>query len=114
MKKKLSMIYQAETMECGLASLAMVFHYFNYPLSLSSLRLAQPVSLSWVSMAHLAAIAKSHSFNASVIKVEVEDLARFESPVILHWNLNHFVVLKRVKNGKFFIHDPARGMVIES
>ena len=34
-------------------------------------------------------------------------------PAILHWNLNHFVVLTKVSRGlrgaRYHIHDPARG-----
>ena len=31
-------------------------------------------------------------------------------PCILHWDLNHFVVLKEVRRGQAVIHDPARGV----
>ena len=31
-------------------------------------------------------------------------------PCVLHWDLNHFVVLKEVRRGQAVIHDPARGV----
>ena len=32
------------------------------------------------------------------------------TPCILHWDLNHFVVLKSVGRGGITIHDPAEGV----
>ncbi|WP_395174453.1 cysteine peptidase family C39 domain-containing protein [Roseibium alexandrii] len=43
------------------------------------------------------------------LKAEVQDLKRVHLPAILHWDLNHFVVLKKLTKNRAVIHDPARG-----
>jgi ATP-binding cassette subfamily B protein RaxB len=46
------------------------------------------------------------------LRLELEELALLKTPSILHWNLNHFVVLAKVlpKGKGIVIHDPAMGM----
>jgi ATP-binding cassette, subfamily B, bacterial CvaB/MchF/RaxB len=46
---------------------------------------------------------------ARPLRIELEDLAQLPCPCILHWDMNHFVVLKAVKGGTLVIHDPALG-----
>src|SRR5690606_7168454 len=45
-----------------------------------------------------------------VLRVDIEDLDKIRTPAILHWDMNHFVVLKELKYGKVVIHDPAIGV----
>jgi ATP-binding cassette subfamily B protein RaxB len=44
------------------------------------------------------------------VRCEVFELADLQLPAILHWNLNHFVVLRRVMRDGIEIHDPAQGV----
>jgi ATP-binding cassette subfamily B protein RaxB len=41
--------------------------------------------------------------------LELEELGQLQLPCILHWDLNHFVVLKKVGRGHITILDPAVG-----
>ena len=44
------------------------------------------------------------------LRLEPQSLARLRLPAILHWDMSHFVVLKRVaRNGRIVIQDPALG-----
>ena len=54
-------------------------------------------------------IARNIGLNARAIKVDLPVLNKVVLPCILHWDFNHFVVLERVKRGKFEIVDPASG-----
>ena len=65
-----------------------------------------------VSMQALKQLAKSLGFNVLCGKASLYQIKDINSPIILHWNQNHFVVLYKVKRGKiFYIADPAKGLV---
>lgn len=49
------------------------------------------------------------NFNSRPLRLELEELAQLQLPCILHWDLNHFVVLKKVGSGSITILDPAVG-----
>jgi ATP-binding cassette, subfamily B, bacterial CvaB/MchF/RaxB len=44
------------------------------------------------------------------LRLELPEVPRLRLPCILHWDLNHFVVLKSMRPGGAVIHDPASGV----
>lgn len=48
-------------------------------------------------------------FASRALRVELRELGAFKQPLILHWRLNHFVVLASVSRFGLVIHDPAEG-----
>jgi ATP-binding cassette subfamily B protein RaxB len=44
---------------------------------------------------------------ARPVKLPLEQLRSLAVPAILHWDLNHYVVLERVRRDRALIHDPA-------
>src|SRR5690606_18064912 len=42
----------------------------------------------------------------------LDQLTDIELPCILHWNQNHFVVLYGIKKGRYYISDPASGLIV--
>jgi ATP-binding cassette subfamily B protein RaxB len=107
--KTLPVILQSEAGECGLASLAMVARYHGHDLDLASLRREFSTSLKGASLARLIQIAGELKFAARPLRLELDSLSKLSVPCILHWELSHFVVLKRVTSKAVIIHDPARG-----
>ncbi|MQA21691.1 peptidase domain-containing ABC transporter [Rugamonas rivuli] len=107
---KLPMILQTEATECGLACLGMVAGYHGYRTDLASMRQRFPISLKGATLAHLIKIANRLSVGTRPLKLDIEDLGRLKLPCVLHWNFNHFVVLKEVGTKTITIHDPAFGM----
>lgn len=106
---RLPIIQQSEAAECGLASLAMVMNYYGYEVDMATLRRENQVSLQGCTFADIARMAGKYNLEARGVKVELQHIAELDMPCILHWDLNHFVVLKSWKNGKATIHDPAFG-----
>jgi ATP-binding cassette subfamily B protein RaxB len=111
--RRTPLIQQAEASECGLACLAMVASYHGRKTDLPTLRRRFGISLKGATMKALIAIAEQSGFTARPLRGEIEDLQQLELPAILHWDLNHFVVLTKVSRGlrgpRFHVHDPARG-----
>ena len=109
-KHTLPSILQAEAAECGLACMAMVASYHGYLCDLQSLRKRFDSSTRGATLQSLMDLAESLALTPRALRLEVEDLRRISLPAILHWNFNHFVVLKKVKNNAVIIHDPAVGI----
>lgn len=107
---KLPLLLQTEATECGLACLGMVAGFHGYRTDLASLRGRFPVSLKGATLAQLMHIARQMELGTRALKLELEDLGQLRLPCVLHWNFNHFVVLKQVSGKDVTIHDPAMGV----
>lgn len=108
-RSKLPVILQTEAAECGLACLSMVASFHGYAADLSELRGRFPVSLKGGTLAQLMRVAGRLHMGTRPLQLEVEELDQLALPCILHWNFNHFVVLKEVGSKFVVIHDPASG-----
>lgn len=107
--KRLPMIRQSESSECGLACLAMVAGYYGQHIDLPSLRRRFSTSLKGLTLAHLIEIAQTLGFACRPLRLDLDELPRLQTPCILHWNFDHFVVLRDVRKRRATIHDPAVG-----
>jgi ATP-binding cassette subfamily B protein RaxB len=105
----LPMIFQTEAAECGLACLAMVAAYHGLTTDLGGLRRRFSISLRGASLAHIVRFAASLNLAGRPLRLELDDLPYLRTPCILHWNMDHFVVLKRATRRYILVHDPAFG-----
>ncbi|MDD3529214.1 MAG: peptidase domain-containing ABC transporter, partial [Gallionellaceae bacterium] len=108
--RKLPLILQTEAAECGLASLAMVAGYHGFRTDIASMRRLFMVSIKGTTLGHLIAMANAMQMATRPVKLDMEDMAQLRMPCILHWNFNHFVVLKEVTSKGITVHDPAFGI----
>jgi ATP-binding cassette subfamily B protein RaxB len=87
----------------------MVADYHGYEVDLNGLRQRFSISSAGVSLRSLMSIADQLGFSSRAVRLELEGLAALTTPAILHWNFNHFVVLREVRRGRAIVHDPAYG-----
>ncbi len=109
--KRLPEILQGEAAECGSVCLLMVVNYHGNHLSLTELREIAPAPAACLTLLGLMRDATRLDMNTRPLKLELNELKDLQAPCILHWDLNHFVVLKRVTSAGVEIHDPACGLV---
>ena len=109
MRRPVPVILQTEAAECGLACLAMVLGYHGVITDLATLRARYAVSLKGMTLTTLAKMAGDEKLGFRAVRLELADLAKLRLPAILHWDLNHFVVLKSVKADALVVHDPNIG-----
>ena len=57
----------------------------------------------------LIAAAATLGLSARALRVDTDELRQVACPAILHWDFDHFVVLKRVGSRYVEIHNPAVG-----
>ena len=108
--RPLPLILQTEAAECGLACLTMVACYYGHRVDLASLRRRYSTSLKGIDLQRMVAIAASLGMHSRPLQLELEELGQLRCPCLLHWNHDHFVVLKKVSARSVAIHDPARGV----
>ena len=108
-RSKLPVTLQTEVAECGLTCLSMIAGYYGYDTDLHTLRRRFPVSLKGATLQHIIQIGEELDLSARALRVELGALESLQTPAILHWDLNHFVVLKSVSGSKVVIHDPGQG-----
>jgi ATP-binding cassette, subfamily B, bacterial CvaB/MchF/RaxB len=107
---KLPVVLQTEGAECGLACLAMVMGWHGVVTDLAVLRQRHAVSLKGMTLADLSRLAQKENMGTRAVRLELNQLSQLKLPAILHWELNHFVVLKAVSAQHITIHDPNFGV----
>lgn len=107
---KLPIILQDEITECGHACIVMISNFWGHSLDLYTLRKLYKPSSYGVTLLHIKYMLEKLGFIARALKITLEELDQIKTPAILHWNMNHFVVLKYIKKGIAIIHDPALGI----
>ena len=107
--RRLPVLLQAEAAECGMACLAMVLGYHGRAIDLGTMRARHALSLKGMTLRNLIDLSGTMGLSTRALRVELDDLGRLRTPCILHWGLNHFVVLAEVRRRDIVIHDPARG-----
>ncbi|WP_276310667.1 peptidase domain-containing ABC transporter [Caulobacter flavus] len=100
---------QIERAECGLMCVGIVSELLGARLDASALRRKHPVSVHGLTLRQVCEIASTWSMECRPVRCELEDLTQLALPAILHWKLDHFVVLTRVSSGRAWIVDPACG-----
>ena len=110
--RKITIIFQHDSMQCGIACLQMVCKYFGREYSLDSLSKLCFATTEGVSMLGINEAANTLGLHTISARVTTTMLGKAPLPSILHWDQNHFVVLYKVKKGKkFYVADPRKGLV---
>lgn len=109
-RQRLPIVMQSELAECGIACITMIANYFGNKYTLSDIRHTTKSTLKGFTIWQLKQIAQKIGFNATVLRINLEQLATLSSPCLIHWNTNHFLVLKEFRNDYILAHDPARGL----
>lgn len=103
---------QTEMAECGLVCLAFASGQLGAHHDLPELRRRFPSSDRGLTLKQLSEIAAALDIHARALKCDVRELTDLQTPTILHWDLNHFVVLVRANARHITVHDPAKGRMV--
>lgn len=109
-RRNLPVIIGAEAAECGLVSMTMIAKYYGHDVDLNGMRQRFSVSMAGASLRSIMELADILGFTKRALRVELDALSKVQTPAILHWDLNHFVVLKHVGRSTVTVHDPALGV----
>jgi ATP-binding cassette, subfamily B, bacterial CvaB/MchF/RaxB len=113
LSRRVPVILQTEAPECGIACVAMIATYHGFKTDLVAMRQRMSVSMKGTTLKTIAQIAETMKMSARGVKVSIDALDKIKLPAILHWDMNHFVVLTKVTGSgerqRITVHDPARG-----
>lgn len=105
-RSRVRLIRQTEVAECGLASLTMVANFHGLDIDLGTMRRRYSPSMRGAPLRALIDLADQIGLTPRAVKLPLEELGNLHMPAVLHWDLNHYVVLEAVKAGKALIHNP--------
>ena len=107
------LILQSEIAECGLASMAMIASYHGHKLDMPAMRKRFSANLKGMNLQQVIELGDSFGLASRALQCPIEEVHKLATPCILHWDMNHFVVLTKVSrkghNAKYSINDPAVG-----
>ena len=107
--RRLPVVIQTEAAECGLVCLAMIASYHGYRADVTELRQRFSVSLKGMTLAQIMQIAQQLKLGTRALRLELNELDNLSLPCLVHWEFDHFVVVKSVNGRHVDIHDPACG-----
>ena len=109
---KVPVVMQLEALECGAAALAMVMAYYGKWVPLEQVRLDCGVSRDGSKAKNIYLAAQNYGFDVKAYRFSVDSIRNSgQFPCIIHWNMNHFVVLNGFKGKYAYLNDPARGTI---
>src|SRR3954447_2187683 len=108
-RRRLPVNLQTEAAECGLACLAMIASFHRYRVDLNTLRRRFPVAMAGGTLEALMPLAEQLQLPGRPLKFDLDNLRQLRLPAVVHWDMNHFVVLKAVTVKGIVVHDPAVG-----
>lgn len=105
----MKILLQTEVAECGLACVGIVASHYGLVTDLANLRKRFNISSHGTNLKQVHSIAANLELSGRALQVDLSEIDQLQLPCILHWDLNHFVVLKSVSRSKVVIVDPAVG-----
>jgi len=99
-------------MDCGPTCLRMIARHYGRNFTVQTLRRLCEINKEGVSLLGISDAAEKIGFRSMGVKLNAAQLKDAELPCILHWRQNHFVVLYNIKKHKYYLADPADGLVV--
>jgi ATP-binding cassette subfamily B protein RaxB len=105
--RSLKLVRQSEVTDCGLACIAMVADHHGLAIDLGTLRRRFGVSSRGAALKTLMSVADRLGLMTRAVRLPLEAIGELQLPAILHWDMNHFVVVERTAGSRALIHNPA-------
>lgn len=103
-------LLQSEAAECALVCVAMILSHHGNHVELSTLRNQNSLSLKGATLQQVIEISGRYGLISRPLRLELDEFSELKLPCVLHWELNHFVVLAKVNGNTLTIKDPATGL----
>ena len=102
---------QADSKDCGPTCLKIIAKFYGKVLNIQTLRTLSETNRDGSNLLFLSDAAEKIGFRSLGVKIDLNKLQEAPLPCILHWNKEHYVVLYKIKKNKYYISDPAIGLI---
>ena len=109
--KKFPFYKQPDSKDCGPTCLKIIASHYGKKISVRELRTLSETTRLGTTLLSISETAERIGFRTLGVKLSLKTIKEATLPCILHWNENHYVVLYRIKNGMYYISDPAYGLI---
>lgn len=109
--KKFAHYRQADHKDCGPTCLKIIAKHYGKTINIQELRDFAETTREGSNLLFLSDAAEKIGFRTLGVKLSVQRIEEAPLPCILHWNKDHYVVLYKIKKGKYYISDPAFGLL---
>lgn len=109
LRKKTPVVLQSEASECGIACLAMVCGFYGLDIDLFNFRQRYGSPSQGVTLLSLSKTAEHAGLKSRALSLDLDEINQLKLPCIIHWGMNHYVVLTKVCKSSYIVHDPALG-----
>lgn len=92
-----------------MACLAMVAGHYGLNIDLFTFRERFGSSAQGVTLLSLSHIADRAGMKSRALALDLDEIKQLKLPCVIHWGMNHYVVLTKVRKSSFVVHDPAMG-----
>lgn len=112
MPSGVKIIYQQDSMDCGVACLAMVCRYYGCHENVATIRRLCGNSRNGLSLLNINTAAQHLGFETIAVALTFDALIQDAVlPCIIHWQHKHFIVICRVTKKHIYTADPALGHI---
>jgi len=109
---KVPVVMQLEALECGAAALTMVMAYYGKWVPLEQVRVECGVSRDGSKAKNIYLAAEHYGFDVEAFRMTPKGIReKGKFPCIIHWNMDHFVVLDGFRGKHVYLNDPAQGEI---
>jgi ATP-binding cassette subfamily B protein len=108
-RRRVPVVLQLTTAECGAACLAMVLNYYGRKTQLAECREFCRPGRDGLTALTIAQAARHFGLRVKAFSAELESFRHVPLPAIAHWNFSHFVVVERCSPTRIDIVDPSAG-----
>ena len=102
---------QADSKDCGPTTLKIIAKHYGKSVNIQLLRELSETTREGSNLSNIADASEKLGFRSLGVKLNSNKLEEAPLPCILHWNQNHYVVLYKIKNNKFYISDPSHSLL---
>lgn len=107
--RRVPILLQMNTTECGAACLAMVLNYYRRKISISEVGEYCKVGRDGLSALNIVQAAREYGLQVRAVTLRENDFRTISLPAIVHWEFNHFIIVERWSRSGVDVVDPALG-----
>ncbi|GHO49946.1 peptidase domain-containing ABC transporter [Ktedonospora formicarum] len=108
-RRRVPQVLQMNSVECGVACLAMILGYYGQLVSVSQIRERCAIGRDGLSALSIVKAARNYGLRVRAVSLELKDMPFAQLPAIVHWEFNHFLVLEHWTKTQITVIDPAFG-----